>query len=155
MYLYHVKSDNFQAMKKFFYTFLVCFSATAFAQKSSTVKFAVANNAIGTVSMFDANTQYVQSVKVYKNLAALPQNLKGFSEISDRGLVEVIFKKDFGTLDFLSAANLNEQFKLPKNQPVMIEGYEISASMNIFSDMISKMEVRTIDGKQMLSISAK
>lgn len=142
-------------MKKILYTLLIFASATAFAQKSNTVKFAVANDALGTVNMFEANKQFIQSMNMYKSASALPQNLKKFSNISDRGLTEVKFKSDFGTLDFLSAASLNEQYKLPKDQPVMIEGYEISPETNIFADMIKTAEVKDINGKKMLYITAR
>ncbi|KQR94910.1 hypothetical protein ASG01_03320 [Chryseobacterium sp. Leaf180] len=142
-------------MKKILYTLLIFASATVFGQKSNTVKFAVANNAIGTVNMFEANKQFIQSMHVYKSAATLPQDLKKFSDISDRGLAEIKFKKDFGTLDFLSAGSLNEQYKLPKDQPVMVEGYEIPSDTNIFAEMIKTAEVKDVNGKKMLFISAK
>ena len=142
-------------MKKILYTLLIFASATAFAQKSNTVKFAVANDALGTVNMFEANKQFIQSMNMYKSASALPQNLKKFSDISDRGLTEVKFKKDFGTLDYLLAGSLNEQFQLPKDQPVVIEGYEVSADTKIFADMIKDMETKDMNGKKMLYIKAR
>jgi len=81
-------------MKKILYSLLICASATAFAQKNPNVRFAVSNNAVGTVSMFDANKKYVQSVNVFKTKANIPQNLKKYDFLADNGLTEVKFKKD-------------------------------------------------------------
>ncbi|MBW7674033.1 hypothetical protein [Chryseobacterium chendengshani] len=141
-------------MKKALYSLLIFASATLFAQKNATVKFAISNDAVGTVAMFDAKKEYVQSVNVFKTKANLPQNLKKFDYLADNGLAEVKFKKDFGTLDYMSLANFNAQYGLPKDTPVFIEGYEFkNTDTNIFADMIADMKVATVEGKKALVIT--
>ena len=141
-------------MKKILYSLLVFASATILAQKNPNVKFAICNDAVGTVAMFDAKKEFVQSVNVFKAKANLPQNLKKFDYLADNGLAEVKFKKDFGTLDFMSLANFNVQNDLPKDAPVFIEGYEFkNTDTNIFADMIADSKVETVDGKKALVIT--
>ncbi|MCW3168299.1 hypothetical protein OMO38_07145 [Chryseobacterium sp. 09-1422] len=141
-------------MKKILYSLLVFASATIFAQKNPNVKFAICNDAVGTVAMFDAKKEFVQSVNVFKAKTNLPQNLKKFDYLADNGLAEVKFKKDFGTLDFMSLANFNVQNGLPKDAPVFIEGYEFkNTDTNIFADMIADSKVETVDGKKALVIT--
>lgn len=148
------KNNNYLHMKKILYSLLVFASATLFAQKNPNVKFAICNDAVGTVAMFDANKEFVQSVNVFKAKANLPQNLKKFDYLADNGLAEVKFKKNFGTLDFMSLANFNLQNGLPKDAPVFIEGYEFkNTDTNIFADMIADSKVETVDGKKALVIT--
>lgn len=148
------KKNNYLHMKKILYSLLVFASATIFAQKNPNVKFAICNDAVGTVAMFDAKKEFVQSVNVFKAKANLPQNLKKFDYLADNGLAEVKFKKDFGTLDFMSLANFNVQNGLPKDAPVFIEGYEFkNTDTNIFADMIADSKVETVDGKKALVIT--
>lgn len=148
------KNNNYLHMKKILYSLLVFASATIFAQKNPNVKFAICNDAVGTVAMFDAKKEFVQSVNVFKAKANLPQNLKKFDYLADNGLAEVKFKKNFGTLDFMSLANFNTQNGLPKDAPVFIEGYEFkNTDTNIFADMIADTKVETVDGKKALVIT--
>jgi hypothetical protein len=141
-------------MKKILYSLLIFASATIFAQKNPNVKFAICNDAVGTVAMFDANKKFVQSVNVFKAKANLPQNLKKFDYLADNGLAEVKFKKDFGTLDFMTLGNFNTQNGLPKDGSVFIEGYEFkNPDTKIFSDMIADYKVETVDGKKALVIT--
>lgn len=148
------KNNNYLHMKKILYSLLVFASATIFAQKNPNVKFAICNDAVGTVAMFDAKKEFVQSVNVFKAKANLPQNLKKFDYLADNGLAEVKFKKNFGTLDFMSLANFNVQNGLPKDAPVFIEGYEFkNTDTNIFADMIADLKVETVDGKKALVIT--
>lgn len=141
-------------MKKVLYSLLIFASATLFAQKNPTVKFAICNDAVGTVEMFEAKKQFVQSVNIFKTKANLPQNLKKFDYLAENGLAEVKFKKDFGTLDFMSLGNFNVQNGLPKDTPVFIEGYEFkNTDTNIFADMIADTKVETVDGKKSLVIT--
>lgn len=141
-------------MKKILYSLLIFASATLFAQKNTSVKFAICNDAVGTVDMFDANKQYVQSVNVFKPKANLPQNLKKYEYLADNGLAEVKFKKNFGTLDIISLGNLNVQNGLPKESPVYIEGYEFSNTDTvIFADMMADYRVGLVEGKKALVIS--
>lgn len=141
-------------MKKILYSLLIFASATLFAQKNPNVKFAICNDAVGTVAMFNANKQFVQSVNVFKSKANLPQNLKKFEYLAETGLAEVKFKKDFGTLDMMSLGNFNVQYGLPKETPVFIEGYEFKdTNTMIFADMITEGKVDMVDGKKVLVIT--
>lgn len=141
-------------MKKFLYSLLIFASATLFAQKNPNVKFAICNDAVGTVAMFDAKKEFVQSVNVFKAKANLPQNLKKFDYLADNGLAEVKFKKDFGTLDFMTLGSYNTQNGLPQDASVFIEGYEFkNPDTKIFADMIADTKVETVDGKKALVIT--
>lgn len=141
-------------MKKVLYSLLIFASATLFAQKNTTVKFAICNDAVGTVAMFDAKKEAIQSMHVYKAKANLPQNLKKYDYLAENGLVEMKFKKDFGTLDRMSLANFNVQHGLEKDSPVLIEGYEFkNTETHIFADMIADTKVELIEGKKTLVIT--
>jgi hypothetical protein len=141
-------------MKKILYSLLIFASATLFAQKNPTVKFAICNDAVGTVAMFDAKKEFVQSVNVFKAKANLPQNLKKFDYLADNGLAEVKFKKDFGTLDFMTLGDYNTQNGLSQDASVFIEGYEFkNPDTKIFADMIADTKVETVDGKKALVIT--
>ena len=141
-------------MKKILYSLLICASATAFAQKNPNVRFAVSNNAVGTVSMFDANKKYVQSVNVFKTKANIPQNLKKYDFLADNGLTEVKFKKDSDVFDKLLLSNYNIQHNLPENNPVYIDGYEFKdSSMMIFADIIGSTKVDMVNGQKVLTIT--
>lgn len=141
-------------MKKALYSMLLFVSATVFAQKNPMVKFAVCNDAVGTVAMFDAKKDAVQSVNVYKSKSNLPQNLKKFDYLADNGLAEVKFKKDFGTLDRMPLSDFNVQNGLPKDTPVFIEGYEFKdTDVHIFVEMIANYKIETINGKKALVVN--
>ncbi|MDF2931741.1 MAG: hypothetical protein K0R36_1072 [Chryseobacterium sp.] len=148
------KNNNYLHMKKILYSLLIFASATLFAQKNPTVKFAICNDAVGTVAMFDAKKEFVQSVNVFKAKANLPQNLKKFDYLADNGLAEVKFKKDFGTLDFMTLGDYNTQNGLSQDASVFIEGYEFkNPDTKIFADMIADTKVETVDGKKALVIT--
>lgn len=141
-------------MKKILYSLLIFASATLFAQKNPSVKFAICNDAVGTVTLFDANKTFVQSMNVFKSKASIPQNLKKYDYIADNGLAEVKFKKDVGTLDIMPLSTLNDQYGLPKDTPVFIEGYEFkNAETMIFAEIIAKTDVKQVDGKKVLYIT--
>lgn len=64
-------------MKKILYSFLLLSSATLFAQqKNPAVKFAVADNVIGTVELFNSYKDRLQVSKVYNTASNLPSALK-------------------------------------------------------------------------------
>ncbi len=141
-------------MKKVFYSLLIFVSATLSAQKNPALKFAICNDAVGTVAMFDAKKEAVQSVNVFKTKTNLPHNLEKFGYLAENGLAEVKFKKDFGTLDRLSLATFNTQNGLPKDTPVYIEGYEFkNTETDIFADIIADYKVGTVNGKKALMIT--
>jgi len=143
-------------MKKVLYSFLIFASATVFAQKNTNTKFAVANGAVGTLALFDAQKAYVQKANNFKTKATLPQNLKKYEFLADNGLTEVTFKKEMGTLDVLLLSDYNMQHKLPKDAPVLIDGYEFTdSSTKIFSDIIGETAVQTVNGTPTLVITTK
>lgn len=143
-------------MKKILYSFLLLSSATLLAQKNPAVKFAVANDAVGTVDMFNARKAIIQSSNIYKTQASLPQNLKKYSYIAEKGITEFKFKKGFESLDIISLAQLNEEHNIAKDTPVIIEGYEFTnTSTQVYGDILVKMEAKDYNGTRSLFISTK
>jgi len=141
-------------MKKILYSFLILSSVALSAQKNPSVKFAVANDIVGTVGMFNAKKNIVQSSNVYKSSASLPQGLKKYSFIADNGLTEVKIKNGFEGLDRVSLAELNSQYGVPENTPVFIEGYEfIDSSTKIYGDMMGNVDVKDYNGKKTVFLS--
>ncbi|GAA4161997.1 hypothetical protein GCM10022217_28630 [Chryseobacterium ginsenosidimutans] len=142
-------------MKKLLYSFLLLSSATLFAQKNTTTKFAVANDIVGTVDMFNAYKSRIQSTQTYK-AANLPQNLKKFGYIAENGLVEYKLKSGQGVLDRLPLSELNAQYGLAKNTPVFIDGYEFTNTDTlVFGDILGNMEVIDNGGKKAVSVITK
>lgn len=136
-------------MKKILYSFLILSSATLFAQKNPSVKFAVANDIVGTVGMFTAKKAIVQSSNAYKNAAGLPQGLKKYGFIAERGLTEFKIKNGYEALDRISLAELNTQNGVAENTPVFIEGYEFpDTNIKIYGDILGKTEVKDHNGKK-------
>lgn len=144
-------------MKKFLYSFLLLASATLFAQKNASTKFAVANDIVGTVDMFTANHKNaIQNTRTFKSAAELPQNLKKFSFIADNGLVEYKLKNGQANIDRIAVSEINAQFGFPKDNPVLIDGYEFTnADTLIFGDILNKMHPVDHNGKKIVSISTK
>jgi hypothetical protein len=141
-------------MKKILYSFLILSSVALSAQKNPSVKFAVANDIVGTVGMFNAKKAIVQSSNVYKSPAGLPQGLKKYSFIADKGLTEFKIKNGFEDLDRVSLAELNSQYGVPENTPVVIEGYEFAdSSTKIYGDMMGNVEVKDYNGKKTVFLS--
>lgn len=128
-------------------------SVTLFAQKNPNVKFAICNDAVGTVNLFNAKKEMVQSTTPYK-ATALPTNLKKYSYLAQNGLTEVKYKKDVGTLDWMTLSNFNTQYGLPESNPVIIEGYEFNdPTTKIYADIIDKIEVNDFNGKKTVFIT--
>jgi len=143
-------------MKKILYSLLICTSATVFAQKNPSTRFAVANDIVGTVDMFTIRKDIIQSKNAYKTAATLPQNLKKYSFLADKGLTEVKIKAGYEALDRLTISQLNEQHQLPKDQPVLIDGYEFSnPETSVYGDLLAKMDVKDYNGKKTLFISTQ
>ncbi|MDP9961516.1 hypothetical protein [Chryseobacterium lathyri] len=141
-------------MKKILYSFLILSSAALSAQKNPSVKFAVANDIVGTVGMFTAKKAIVQSSNVYKSPAGLPQDLKKYSFIAEKGLTEFKIKNGYEGLDRISLAQLNSQYGVPENTPVFIEGYEFSDSnTKIYGDIMGNVEVRDHNGRKTVFLS--
>jgi hypothetical protein len=141
-------------MKKILYSFLLFSSVCLFGQKNPATKFAVANDIVGTVDMFNTKKDFVQSMNVYKTPANLPQNLKKYSYLAENGLIEVKIKKGYESLDRLTLADLNTQNNLPKETPVLIEGYEFTnTDTRVFGDILAKVEVKDYNGKKSLFIT--
>jgi len=136
-------------MKKILYSFLIVSSVALSAQKNPSIKFAVANDIVGTVGMFSARKAIVQSSSVYKSPAGLPQGLKKYSFIAEKGLTEFKIKNGHEGLDVISLAQLNSQYELPENTPVFIEGYEFSdTNTKIYGDIMGNVEVKDYNGKK-------
>lgn len=144
-------------MKKLLYSFLLLSSATLFAQKNTSTRFAVANDIVGTVDMFSNNLKgYVQSSRTFRFSAELPQNLKKFGNIADNGLVEYKLKSGLGTLDRLSLADLNTQYNLAKNTPVLIDGYEFANTDTlVYGDILRNVKVVDNNGSKTVSVSTQ
>ncbi|ASK32617.1 hypothetical protein CEY12_22140 [Chryseobacterium sp. T16E-39] len=141
-------------MKKILYSFLLLSSAFLFGQKNPAAKFAVANDIVGTVNMFKDKPDFIQSMHVYKTPATLPQNLKKFSYIAENGITEFKIKKGYENLDRITLAQLNTQNDLPKETPVIIEGYEFTnTDTPIYADILAKTEVKDYNGKKSLFIT--
>ncbi|RQO33787.1 hypothetical protein DBR39_22725 [Chryseobacterium sp. KBW03] len=141
-------------MKKLLYIFLILSSAMLSAQKSTSVKFAVYNDAIGTASMFNLYKSSIEKVNVFKPKAHLPSNLKKFDYLADNGLIEIKFKKNAGYPDSLSLEMLNEQNNLPKDRPVFIEGYQCNdTATRIYNEMIGNIEIIDLNGQKSIHIS--
>lgn len=142
-------------MKKVLYSFLLFASISIFAQKNPATKFAIANGNVGTVALFEANKQYVQSINMYKNSAALPQDLKKFSFLAENGLASVKFKKDYGTLDSISLSELNKQNGLAPETPAVIDGYEFNdTKITIFANLMENAQVKDYNGKKTIVITS-
>lgn len=142
-------------MKKLLYSFLLLSSATLFAQQNSAVKLAVADNAIGTVDMFNARKSIMQVSKVYSTPASLPQNLKKYSLVFTKGVTEYKFKNGQNSLDRISLADLNTQHNISGDHPVFIEGYEFTdTSTLVYGELLAKVEVKDHNGKKTLFISS-
>lgn len=141
-------------MKKILYSFLLFSSVCLFGQKNPATKFVVANDIVGTVDMFSTKKDFVQSMNLYKTPANLPQNLKKYSYIAENGLTEIKIKKGYESLDRLTLAELNIQNNLPKETPVIIEGYEFTnTDTRVFGDILAKTEVKDYNGKKSLFIT--
>lgn len=141
-------------MKKILYSFLILSSATLFAQqKNPAVKFAVADNAIGTVELFNARKNLMQVSKVYNNPASLPQSLKKYSSVFTKGITEYKFKNGENPFDKMALSEINVQYNIPADNPVFIEGYEFTdTSALIYPQIRKKMEVKDYNGKKTLFI---
>ncbi|AZA57979.1 hypothetical protein [Chryseobacterium shandongense] len=144
-------------MKKLLYSFLLLSSATLFAQKNASTKFAVANDIVGTVDMFTANHKNaIQSTQTYKSVAQLPQSLKKYSFIAENGLVEYKLKSDQDGIDRIALSEINEQYGLAKDTPVIIDGYEFKNSdTKVFGDILNHMKVVDNNGTKAVSITTK
>lgn len=138
-------------MKKALYIFLIIISGMVSAQKNMNTKFAVCNDAVGIVKIF--NKDNIEKVNIFKTKANLPSNLKKFDFLADNGLTEIKLKKNAGAPDFMPLEMLNEQYGLPKNTTVFIDGYQFdNPKTNIYSDIISNGKIVESDGKKSLHI---
>uniref|UniRef100_UPI003219A033 hypothetical protein n=1 Tax=Chryseobacterium sp. TaxID=1871047 RepID=UPI003219A033 len=108
-------------MKKLLYSFLILSSATLFAQE----KLAVADNTIGTESLFNAQ-KTMQVSKVHKSAATLPASLKKFSFAFPNGVTEYKFKNGFNVLDVMKLSEFNVQRNLPANNPDFVDDQEFT-----------------------------
>ncbi|KAB1231108.1 MULTISPECIES: hypothetical protein [Chryseobacterium] len=141
-------------MKKLLYSFLILSSATLFAQqKNPAVKFAVADNAIGTVELFNARKNVLQVSKVYNTPASLPQSLKKYSSVFTKGVTEYKFKNGENIFDRMPLSDINVQYNVAADTPVFIEGYEFTdTSTVIYPEIKKRAETKDHNGKKTLFI---
>ncbi|MBO9693507.1 hypothetical protein [Chryseobacterium sp.] len=141
-------------MKKILYSFLILSSATLFAQqKNPAVKFAVADNVIGTVELFNTRKNLLQVSKVYNTPSSLPQGLKKYSSVFTKGVTEYKFKNGENVFDRMALSEINIQYNIPADNPVFIEGYEFTdTSTLIYPQIKKKTEVKDYNGKKTLFI---
>ncbi|MEF9479920.1 hypothetical protein OWR28_21365 [Chryseobacterium sp. 1B4] len=126
-------------MKKILYSFLILSSVTLLAQqKNPAVKFAVADNAIGTVELFNTRKNLLQVSKVYNTPASLPQSLKKYSSVFTKGITEYKFKNGENPLDKMALSEINVQYNIPADNPVFIEGYEFTDTGTLIYPQIRK-----------------
>lgn len=138
-------------MKKTLYSLLLFVSVVMLAQKNRDVKFAIANDIVGTDQMFTNYKDKVESTHFYKPKEKLPQYLEKFNILAEKGLTEIKLKKNAGTPDIIQLEALNEQYDLPKNTSVFIEGYEFDTiATKIYSEIILKIEVKDNNGQKHL-----
>ncbi|AZA82999.1 hypothetical protein C1637_17325 [Chryseobacterium lactis] len=138
-------------MKKLLYSFLILSSVTLFAQQ----KFAVADNVIGTVNLFNSKKSVLQVSKTY-TAANLPASLKKYSSIFTKGVTEYKFKNGENVMDRMPLNQINVQYGVPENTPVFIGGYEFTdTSTMIYPEIINKGEVKDENGKKTLYVTLK
>lgn len=143
-------------MKKLIYSLLLFASASLFAQKNTSTRFAVANDVVGTVDFFTTKSDLLQGKGITKTKANLPQNLKKYSSLADNGLVEYKFKKGYEGLDRLSLAQINEMGSLPADTPIFIDGYEFkNPETKIYAEILNNRETKEENGKKFLTFTSK
>ena len=141
-------------MKKLLYSFLLLSSAALVAQQKAAPKFAIADNVIGTVDMFNAKKSSVQVLKVYGTPASLPQNLKKYSKLFTKGVTEYKFKDGKNIFDIMSLAEINTQYGISQDTPVFIDGVELNDTQTlIYPQIKKKAEEKNYNGKKTLFIS--
>ena len=134
--------------------FIICISAMLSAQKKANPKFAVCNDVIGTVKMFNHYKDQVEKTTIFKTKASLPAHLKKFEFLANGGLTEIQLKKNAGTPDIISLEMINEQYSLPKNTPVSIDGYSFDDSqINIYSEIITDGKIMDSNGQKILYLT--
>ncbi|PXW14813.1 MULTISPECIES: hypothetical protein [Chryseobacterium] len=141
-------------MKKLLYSFLLLSSAALFAQqKNPAVKFAVADNAIGTVELFNTKKNALQVLKVYNTPSGFPQSLKKYSSVFTKGVTEYKFKNGENILDRMPLSSINVQYNIPADNPVFIEGYEFTdTNTMIYPEIKKRTETKDYNGKKTLFI---
>lgn len=140
-------------MKKLIFSFALVASTFVFAQKSKTVRFAIFNDVIGVTQLADRAKDNVASTKNFKAGQSLPADLQKYSFLADNGLTVVQMKPNALAGDLYPLQRFNENYKLDKNTPVVIDGYTVDASFTIYSDMVSSAELKEKDGKKYLSVT--
>ncbi|MGH1516283.1 hypothetical protein [Chryseobacterium sp. JK1] len=141
-------------MKKLLYSFLLLSSVALVAQQKVAPKFAIADNVIGTVDMFNTKKSLVQVSKVYSTPASLPQNLKKYSKLFTKGVAEYKFKDGKNIFDIMSLADINVQYGISQDTPVFIDGVEVNDTKTlIYPQIKKKTEEKNYNGKKTLFIS--
>lgn len=148
-----MKNLHSKSIKIMLYTFFIFISEMVPAQKKVNQQFAICNDIVGTMKMFNHYKSQIEKTTFFKNKAGLPSSLKKFEFLADNGLTEIELKKNAGTPDIISLEILNEQFGLPKNSPILIDGCQFDDPLtNIFSEIIVNGKVIDSNGNKVLYI---
>ena len=136
-------------MKKILFSFLMFASAAVFAQQTNS--FVVVDGNVASEKFAQENQKYIKSKQVYKASSALPAGLKKFENYASNGITELKMKEE--RFDRIEFSALNEQFNLPESNPVYFDGIQITdTNLKVIGDVLAAMEVKMIDGKQVLEI---
>ncbi|MBF6610251.1 MAG: hypothetical protein ITF99_03795, partial [Chryseobacterium sp.] len=109
-------------MRKILYTFLLVASAMTYAQ-SKNQPVVLVDGMLASNSLIASDKKNVQSTKVFKTAANLPQNLKSFEGLASNGIISASVKENY--YDRISLEGLNQQFKLNAQNTVYFDGQPI------------------------------
>lgn len=138
-------------MKKIFYFFAILISFSVFAQ-SGKQPLVIIDGMLASKKLIDQDTKNVAKTNIYKSNSTLPQELKNFESFAVDGLISVKAKEMY--YDRIALEGLNNDFKLPANNPVYFDGKRIeNTKLNVIANAIVNMEVQIIDGNKYLSLA--
>ncbi|WP_415327633.1 hypothetical protein [Chryseobacterium sp. MMS23-Vi53] len=138
-------------MKKALYIFLIFISGMLSAQTAYS-KLIICNDAVGMMRIFDQHQ--IEKSNIFKSKSNLPSNLKKFDFLADNGLTEIKLKKNAASPDMMPLEMLNEQYGLPKNTIVFIDGYKFDdPKINIYSEIIADGKIVEHNSQKSLHIS--
>jgi hypothetical protein len=142
-------------MKKIFLSLLFCIGVFAYSQNTSQPNTIVlVNGALASSSFISANQKNIKSTRVFKNTLELPAQLKNLGLGDKKSVIAVDVKENY--YDKISLAELNEQFGLPKNNPVYFDGNLLNnTEVKILGDALQEMKVGETEGKKVLNIWSK
>lgn len=143
-------NHNFLIMRKILYTFLLVASAMTYAQ-SKNQPVVLVDGMLASNSLIAGDKKNIQSTKVFKTAANLPQNLKSFEGLASNGIISASVKENY--YDRISLEGLNQQFKLNAENTVYFDGQPIKdTTIQVLGNVLEHMEVREKDGQKFLYI---